>query len=118
MTTQLTKPLYTAKATATGGRDGQAVSDDGILDVIEIHASGPLSGLIAGLEALRQKNVGESHGGRAVRAQARRIRVATTPARLVEVDGNVVGHTPIKVKVVPRALTVIVPAKQASGDNE
>ena len=30
MTTSLTKPLYTAKATATGGRAGHAVSDDGI----------------------------------------------------------------------------------------
>jgi Ohr subfamily peroxiredoxin len=33
MTTSLTNPLYTARATATGGRAGHAVSDDGILDV-------------------------------------------------------------------------------------
>ena len=33
MTTHLAKPLYTAKATATGGRAGHATSDDGILDV-------------------------------------------------------------------------------------
>ncbi len=33
MTTPLTKPLYTARATATGGREGHAVSDDGILDL-------------------------------------------------------------------------------------
>jgi len=33
VTTSLTKPLYTARATATGGRSGHAVSDDGILDV-------------------------------------------------------------------------------------
>jgi osmotically inducible protein OsmC len=33
VTTPLTKPLYTARATATGGRAGHAVSDDGILDV-------------------------------------------------------------------------------------
>jgi len=31
--TELTRPLYTARATATGGRAGHAVSDDGILDV-------------------------------------------------------------------------------------
>jgi Ohr subfamily peroxiredoxin len=31
--TQLTRPLYTARATATGGRAGHAVSDDGILEV-------------------------------------------------------------------------------------
>jgi lipoyl-dependent peroxiredoxin len=33
VTTSLTKPLYTARATATGGRAGHAVSDDGVLDV-------------------------------------------------------------------------------------
>ena len=33
MSTPLIKPLYTARATATGGRAGHAVSDDGILDV-------------------------------------------------------------------------------------
>jgi lipoyl-dependent peroxiredoxin len=33
VTTSLIKPLYTARATATGGRAGHAVSDDGVLDV-------------------------------------------------------------------------------------
>ncbi len=33
MTTPLVKPLYTARATATGGRSGHAVTDDGLLDV-------------------------------------------------------------------------------------
>jgi len=33
VTTQLVKPLYTAKATATGGRAGHVVSADGILDL-------------------------------------------------------------------------------------
>jgi lipoyl-dependent peroxiredoxin len=33
VTISLTKPLYTARATATGGRAGHAASDDGILDV-------------------------------------------------------------------------------------
>jgi lipoyl-dependent peroxiredoxin len=33
VTTSLIKPLYTARATATGGRAGHASSDDGILDV-------------------------------------------------------------------------------------
>ena len=29
----LVKPLYTARATATGGRSGHAVTDDGMVDV-------------------------------------------------------------------------------------
>jgi lipoyl-dependent peroxiredoxin len=33
VTTQLVKPLYTAKATATGGRAGHVASADGILDL-------------------------------------------------------------------------------------
>ncbi len=33
MTTSLTKSLYTARATAHGGRSGHAVSSDGLLDV-------------------------------------------------------------------------------------
>jgi len=33
VTTQLVKPLYTASATATGGRAGHVVSADGILDM-------------------------------------------------------------------------------------
>jgi lipoyl-dependent peroxiredoxin len=33
VTTSLIKPLYTARATATGGRSGHAVSDDGVLDL-------------------------------------------------------------------------------------
>ena len=33
MTTSLTKPLYTARASATGGRAGHAVSDDDIIDL-------------------------------------------------------------------------------------
>ncbi len=33
MTTKLEKVIYTAHAHVTGGRDGRAVSDDGLLDV-------------------------------------------------------------------------------------
>jgi diacylglycerol kinase (ATP) len=84
--------------------------DDGILDVIVVRASGRLSGLLAGWEALRQKHLGESLGGRAMRAQAREVRIETKPSQLVEVDGSVVGKTPITASIVPHALTVIVPA--------
>jgi hypothetical protein len=38
VTTSLTKPLYTTRATATGGRAGHAVSDDGILIDVTVTA--------------------------------------------------------------------------------
>ena len=85
--------------------------DDGLLDVIVVRASGPLPGLLAGWQALRQKELGESDDGRVLRAQARELRIEATPPRLVEVDGSVVGRTPVEATILPRALTVLVPAR-------
>jgi diacylglycerol kinase (ATP) len=85
--------------------------DDGVLDVIVVRASGPLPGLLAGWEALRQGDLGKSSKGHVFRAQAREIRIETEPSRLVETDGSVVGTTPIKASIQPAALTVIVPAR-------
>lgn len=84
--------------------------DDGLLDVLVIRASGLLGGLLAGWEALRQDEPGESPEGHVFRTRARKIRVSTAKRRLVETDGSVAGKTPIRVTVQPAALTVIVPA--------
>jgi len=84
--------------------------DDGLLDVLVIRASGPLGGLLAGWEALRQDEPGESPEGHVFRTRARKVKVSTVKRQLVETDGSVVGKTPIRVSVRPAALTVIVPA--------
>jgi len=83
--------------------------DDGWLDVIVVRASGPLPGLMASWEALRQQDLGESSGGRVFRARAREIHIETKPVRLVEADGSSVGRTPLVATVMPKALRVIVP---------
>jgi diacylglycerol kinase family enzyme len=83
--------------------------DDGLLDVIVVRASGPIPALPAAWEALRQTDLGDSSGGHAFRAQARKVRIATAHSRLVEIDGNVVGRTPVEVSILPAALSVIVP---------
>jgi len=88
--------------------------DDGALDVIVVSASGPLPGLLAGWEAIRQRRHGKSVEGHVFRARARKIRIVATPERLVETDGSVVGTTPVKVSVRPAALTVIVPGPRRS----
>jgi diacylglycerol kinase (ATP) len=85
--------------------------DDGRLDVIVIRASGPIPALLAGWEALLQKDLGESASGRVFRARARKVRVETDPARIVETDGSVVGRTPVTASIRPLALTVIVPRR-------
>lgn len=86
------------------------VPDDGLLDVIAVEASGPLRALPAAWEAIRQTALGRSSGGHVFRAQARTVRIATAEPRLVEIDGNVVGRTPVEATILPAALTVIVPA--------
>ena len=88
----------------------EVIPDDGLLDVLVIRASGPLGGLLAGWEALRQGEPGESPEGHVFRARARKVRISTEAGRLVETDGSVVGRTPVRVSVRPAALTVIVPA--------
>ena len=82
--------------------------DDGRLDVIVVRASGLVPGLLATWEVVRQKSLGVSGGGHVFRAQASRIRIETAAPRLVEGDGSLIGTTPLKVKVMPRALTVLV----------
>ena len=83
--------------------------DDGLLDVLVIRASGPMGGLLAGWEALRQDEPGDSPEGHVFRTRARKVRVSTAKRRLVETDGSVAGKTPIRVSVRPGALTVLVP---------
>jgi diacylglycerol kinase family enzyme len=90
--------------------------DDGLLDVMVISASGPLGGLLAGWEALRQDEPGESPEGHVFRTRVRKIRVSTATSRLVETDGSVAGRTPIRVSVRPAALTVIVPRNLTPDD--
>jgi diacylglycerol kinase (ATP) len=84
--------------------------DDGLLEVIVVRASGPIPALGAAWEALRQTDLGESSGGHVFRAQAQSVQIATAQPRLVEIDGNVVGRTPVDASILPAALTVIVPA--------
>lgn len=88
--------------------------DDGYLDVIALRAPGPSAGIVAVWEALRQRRTGRHAGGRVLRARARTIEIRSKSKRLVEIDGSVVGTTPICVSIEPAALTVIAPAATAS----
>ena len=83
--------------------------DDGKLDVIVVRASGALPALLAGWDAMVQEDLGTADGGRVFRTQAREVEIDTDPGRLVEVDGSVIGKTPVSIKVDAKALTVLVP---------
>ena len=85
------------------------VPDDGLLDVIVVRAGGPAQALAAAWEATRQDELGETDSGRVFRARAREIAVTTKKPRLVEMDGSVMGSTPVKASVVAGGLCVLVP---------
>jgi diacylglycerol kinase (ATP) len=85
--------------------------DDGVFEVIVVRASGALPGLLAGWEALRQRRHGESSEGHVFRSKAREVSVETDPGRLVEIDGSVIGMTPLEASILPASLTVIVPKR-------
>jgi YegS/Rv2252/BmrU family lipid kinase len=84
--------------------------DDGLLDVVAISTPGPAEGLLGVWEALRQRTTGTSSSGRVLRARARTIEVKPESKRLVEIDGSVIGNTPVSIAVVPGTLTVLCPA--------
>jgi YegS/Rv2252/BmrU family lipid kinase len=85
------------------------IPDDGLLDVIAVTAGGPVQALAAAWEATRQDELGKTDSGRVFRARARTIEVTTTRPRLVELDGSVLGKTPVRASVVPGGLCVLVP---------
>ena len=94
----------------------QVIPDDGLLDVVALKGSGPIHGVLAAWEAIRQRRSGRSSGGRAFRARAREVRVEPAKRRLVELDGSVVGRTPVAVTVRPGALRVLVPRSKAKAE--
>ena len=82
--------------------------DDGLLDVIVVRAAGTLPALLAGWDAMVQEDLGSTDSGRVFRTLAKTVAIETDPARLVEIDGSVVGKTPVTIHVEPRALHVLV----------
>ena len=89
----------------------RVIPDDGLLDVIVVRASGPLSGLRAGLDVLAQRDLGETDSGRVERHRARDVSITSTPRQLVEIDGSVIGQTPLTASIRPAALRVMTPRR-------
>jgi diacylglycerol kinase family enzyme len=89
----------------------RVIGDDGVFDVFVVKAGGPVDGLMAGWSALNQRKLGETSDGRVLRARATEVSVTSTPPQLVETDGTVIGRTPIRAQIRPRALRVMAPKR-------
>lgn len=92
---------------------GISVSD-GLLDVLVVSEAnlGALAKLAASVVA------GGAPADGLQRWQAREIQIDAHPAQCVEIDGEVAGNSPVEVKVVPGAITVLVPPDAATGEAE
>ncbi|MCL7453052.1 MAG: diacylglycerol kinase family lipid kinase [Anaerolineae bacterium] len=83
--------------------------DDGMLDLLAVQDLNleALSSLAASIADLPSEATDLNHW------QARRITIDCDPAQPVVADGEDVGTTPVTVEVVPQAIPVIVPVREA-----
>ncbi len=83
---------------------------DGLLDVIVIAAGGPVGATVGAIEAVARRSIGRSRTGRSLRMLGASVRVETTPAQPLEIDGDPVGAGSLEATSLPAALQVIVAA--------
>ena len=80
--------------------------DDGLLDVVVLSATG----VAESIGVLWQLVRGTANGsGRIQYARGREVRIEATPARPVQLDGELAGSTPLVAAVMPAAIKVLVP---------
>jgi diacylglycerol kinase (ATP) len=80
--------------------------DDGLLDVIAFTPVGPVQ---TGRTLMRLATRGLHHSPYVVRLRGRDISLSTDPPIPYELDGDVVGMTPTRFTIDPRAVRLIVP---------
>ncbi|MDY7040133.1 MAG: diacylglycerol kinase family lipid kinase [Chloroflexota bacterium] len=85
----------------------QARLDDGLLDVCIFKGFGFPATLRHALRVLAGQHLRDP---RVVYHQGRRVSISSARPLAVQMDGDPVGHTPISLEIVPRALNIIVPA--------
>ncbi len=84
---------------------------DGRADVAVLHATGFVEGLASVVRMATRE------GSRRYFAPASRVHVDARPPLTVHVDGEVVGTTPLTVRVRPAALQVLAAARYAPGED-
>jgi diacylglycerol kinase family enzyme len=82
--------------------------DDGRLDVCVFRARTPLDFLAVGWHFLLGRH--RQAPRVSYRPAAREVTIATSKPMPVQADGEIVGETPVTVRVVPGAVWVVVPA--------
>lgn len=82
--------------------------DDGLLDVLVLRKAD-----LAGLVSAAASVIGKSDAAQVHHWQAREVTVEADPPQTVQADGEPAGETPLSIRLIPRAVRLVVPA--ASG---
>ena len=85
----------------------RADASDGLLDLVVYRAGMPLGAAVHLLRTVTGMHVGRDG------TEYRRVReaeISTTPSVPIQADGEIVGHTPMRFSIAPRALNVVVPS--------
>jgi len=80
---------------------------DGVLDVLVIR-SGDLPSLLSVAASIM---AGNEDAARLLHWQGRSVSIVATPPQTIQLDGELVGETPVSASIAPGALKVIVPAR-------
>jgi YegS/Rv2252/BmrU family lipid kinase len=84
-------------------------SDDGLLDVIVFNPPN----LAATTEIASRIAIGQVDRSQYVQQYTgKHVRIESDPSAPVECDGDVIGSTPVEMRIVPAALTVLVPVSE------
>jgi diacylglycerol kinase (ATP) len=78
---------------------------DGMLDVVVVR-KGDIGTLVSVAASVL---IGTASPEPLQHWQARNIRIESTPEQTVQVDGEIIGNTPVEIKVIPQALMVLAP---------
>lgn len=80
--------------------------DDGLLDLVVVRGA-DVTSLVAAAAAVVGGQPAEDENYRVF--QAREIEVEADPPQEVQLDGEMIGQTPMRARVIPHGLTVVVP---------
>ena len=82
---------------------------DGRLEVLVLGGRNALGAARGGLELMLRTD--GPHGGSGLRRSVTHVRVTAEPAQPIQIDGDVHGQGWLDARIVPGALTVLVPAE-------
>lgn len=85
----------------------RAIMDDGLLDVYCFQGRGPVRTLLHAVKLLFNRHIQDPHVDI---YRARRVEISTYRPLPVHVDGDYIGHTPVVIEVVPRAIDLMIPS--------